>query len=311
MSNTSTLKHNSQLIKDEAKRLGFFNCGIVKARFLNEEEDNYKQWLANGYNATMQYMQNNFEKRLDPTLLVENAKSIIVLLFPYYPKKQQKYTDAPVISKYAYGTDYHFVIKDKLSLLFDFINNNIAKIEGRKFVDSAPVAEKKWAELAGLGWRGKNSNLITKNGSYFFISELIIDLELHYDSPATNHCGTCTKCIDACPTNAIVSNAIIDANKCISFQTIENKGEIDIKLKEQFENRVFGCDICQDVCPYNRKPVFHSEEAFLPHNKLLDMTKEEWHDLTQEEFSIIFKKSAVKRTKYTGLRRNLDFLSEL
>lgn len=298
------------MIKAEAKRLGFFDCGIAKAARLNDEEKNFQMWLQKGYNAKMEYMENNLEKRLNPQILVENAKSIIVLLTPYFPHELQHDADAPIISKYAYGVDYHFVIKEKMNALFDFINKNIAQISGRKFVDSAPVAEKKWAELAGLGWRGKNSNLLNKNGSFFFISELIIDLELEYDSPQTNHCGTCTRCIDACPTKAIVAEGVIDAFKCISYQTIENKNEICDDFKGLFNNRVFGCDICQDVCPFNRKPILHNDANFLPHQKLLDFTDQQWKNISKTDFDEIFKKSAVKRAKFSGFIRNLDFLSK-
>ncbi len=296
------------MIKAEAKRLGFFNCGIAQVRELSETRNNYENWIKFGFNAQMDYMQNNFEKRLNPELLVENSKSIIVVLLPYLNKETQKNPEVPIISKYAYGEDYHFVMKDKLSLLFDFININIKPINGRIFTDSAPVAEKLWAEIAGLGWQGKNSNLITRNGSFFFIGEIICDIDLEYDSSAKNYCGTCTKCIDSCPTKAILSPAVVDANLCISYQTIENKTDIPDFLKDKFQNRVFGCDICQDVCPYNKKAVFTSEERFFPLEEILNFSKEDWINITEESFNKIFKKSPLKRAKYKGFIRNLNFL---
>ncbi len=297
----------TQKIKAETERHGFFKCGISKAEYLKEDSEKYKNWLNNGFHAEMKYMENYFEKRLDPRKLVEGAKSIISLLFPYYPQELQN-PEAPIISKYAYGEDYHHVIKDKLKLLFNFINNNIKEISGRYFVDSAPVAEKVWAQKSGLGWIGKNSNLITKTGSFFFISELIIDLDLEYDSQSENHCGNCTKCIDSCPTNAIVEPYIVDSNKCISYLTIENKAEIPKSFKGKFQNRVFGCDICQDVCPFNKKAIKHNEARFLPHPEFIKMKKEDFEMLKKEGFNNFFKKSALKRTKYTGFRRNLHFL---
>ena len=263
----------TQIIKAEAERLGFFACGISKARFLEEEQQNLETWLKKGLHGEMKYMENNFEKRLDPTKLVDGAKSIISLLFSYHPKEQQKHKDAPIISKYAYGEDYHFVLKDKMQKLLNFINEKIGEVSGRAFVDSAPVLEKKWAELSGLGWIGKNSLLLTKQGSFFFICELIIDLELNYDKSINSYCGTCTRCIDACPTKAITEPYVVDANKCISYLTIEFKESLPKQLQNSFQNRVFGCDICQDVCPHNRKPIFHNEPRFLPQDKLLEMTK--------------------------------------
>jgi len=305
----ATLQEKSAQIKAEAKRLGFFACGIAQARYLEEEADNLKNWLDEQKNGEMAYMQNHFDKRLDPRLLVPGAKSVIVLLQAYFPEETQKDTHAPIISKYAYGEDYHIVIKDKLKLLFDYIDKNIEETEGRIFTDSAPVLEKKWAELAGLGWRGKNSNLITKNGSFFFISELILDIELAYDSPTLkNYCGTCTRCIEACPTQAITELFRVDARKCISYLTIEYRGDFANQNPSDFKNRVFGCDICQDVCPYNRKPIIHNESRFLPHPELLRMTLPDWENITPEKFTELFKKSAVKRTKFSGLKRNIDFL---
>ncbi len=305
---SATHTYSSQ-IKAEAERLGFFACGIAKARFLEEEAAHLEQWLNEKKHGDMHYMANHFDKRLDPRLLVEGAKSVIVLLHAYYPPEVQQNPNAPVLAKFAYGEDYHFVIKDKLKQLHQFINDNIGQAEGRMFTDSAPVMEKKWAELAGLGWRGKNSNLLTKQGSFFLISELILDIELEYDRPMLkNYCGTCTRCIDACPTQAITEPYRIDANKCISYLTIEFKGKIPTGFSGQFENRVFGCDICQDICPHNRKPVVHNEMRFLPHPDLLGMQKEDWYNINEDVFRELFRKSAVKRTKFSGLVRNLDFL---
>lgn len=301
-------KDNTEKIKAEAKRLGFFACGISKARFLDEDKEVIKKWLSNNNNGTMSYMERNLEKRLNPKLLVENARSIISVLLPYYPHVKQKETQAPIISKYAYGEDYHFIVKEKLKKLYTFINENIQKINGRIFTDSAPVLEKKWAELSGLGWIGKNTLLINKKGSYFFIGEIISDIDLEYDSSSKNYCGTCTRCIDACPTNAITEPYVLDSTKCISYLTIENKEKLPENLKHKFKNRVFGCDICQDVCPHNRKPILHNEPRFMPHNKILDMNNNEWQNLTKEEFNEIFKNSPVKRAKYSGFKRNLDFI---
>ena len=259
----------------------------------------------------MSYMENHFDKRLDPTKLVEGSKSVISLLLNYFPSVDQKDPKAPKISKYAYGTDYHFVIKDKLKKLLHFIQEEIGEIEGRAFVDSAPVLDKAWAAKSGLGWIGKNSNLLTQQvGSFYFIAELIVDLELDYDTPVTDHCGTCTACIDACPTNAIVAPYVVDGSKCISYFTIELKEEIPTSYKGQFDNWMFGCDVCQDVCPWNRFSKPHNEPLFNPKPELLEMTKKDWTELTQEVFSRVFQKSAVKRTKFSGLQRNIRFLKE-
>ncbi len=300
----------TQLIKAEAKRLGFFACGISEARFLEEEAKNFEKWLKNGFHGEMQYMENHFDKRLNPKLLVPGAKSVISLLYSYYPQKLQKHEDAPVISKYAYGEDYHFVLKDKMRELTDFIRKEIGNVSGRAFTDSAPVFDKKWAELSGIAWRGKHSGMLTKQGSFFFIGELIIDLELEYDKPMNSYCGTCTRCIDACPTQAITEPYVVDARKCISYLTIEFKGNLPEELKNKFQNRVFGCDICQDVCPHNRKPLLHNEARFFPSSELTEMTEAEWHEITEDVFKKLFKKSAVKRTKFKGLKRNLDFIKQ-
>lgn len=304
----STQKH-TQLIKAEAKRLGFLSCGISKAEFLEEEAPRLEAWLNKNMHGEMQYMENHFDKRLDPTKLVDDSKSVVSLLLNYFPSETQKDPEAPKISKYAYGTDYHFVIKDKLKQLLNFIQEEIGEVSGRAFVDSAPVLDKAWAAKSGLGWMGKHSNLLTqKVGSFYFIAELIIDLELEYDLPVTDHCGSCTACIDACPTQAIVEPYVVDGSKCISYFTIELKNEIPTHVQGQFDNWMFGCDVCQDVCPWNRFSKPHNEPLFNPHPELLSMTKKEWEEITQEVFSEIFKKSAVKRTKYSGLLRNMKFL---
>ncbi|WP_313111999.1 tRNA epoxyqueuosine(34) reductase QueG [Aequorivita sediminis] len=300
----------SQLIKSEAKRLGFLSCGISKAAFLEKEAPRLEKWLKNNMNGEMGYMENHFDKRLDPTVLVPGSKSVISLLLNYYPSQTQN-PDSYKISKYAYGTDYHFVIKDKLKELMHFISAEIGEVNGRAFVDSAPVLDKAWAAKSGLGWIGKHSNLLTKqSGSFYFIAELIVDLDLEYDNPVTDHCGSCTACIDACPTNAIVADRVVDGSKCISYFTIELKNEIPISEKGKFEDWMFGCDICQDVCPWNRFSKPHNEPLFNPHPELLSMTKKDWEEITEDVFRKIFKKSAVKRTKYTGLTRNIQFLKD-
>lgn len=300
----------SALIKSEALRLGFQQCGIAKADFLEEEAPRLEKWLKNGFHGSMNYMENHFDKRLDPRLLVDDAKSVISLTLNYFPEQQQFDPESPKISKYAYGKDYHLVIKQKLFELLSFIQAEIGDVGGRAFVDSAPVLDRAWAKRAGIGWVGKNSNIISKQtGSFYFLAELIIDLELDYDLPfQTDHCGTCTKCIDACPTEAILSPAIIDAKKCISYLTIELRDEIPKAFNEQMDNWMFGCDICQDVCPWNRFSVPHQETDFKPAAGLLEMKKEDWMDITEDVFSRLFKNSAVKRTKFKGLVRNLDFI---
>ncbi len=307
-----TPKHTyTKSIKEEAKRLGFLSCGISKAEFLEQEAPRLEKWLHQNRNGQMSYMENHFDKRLDPTKLVEGSKSVVSLLLNYYPSEKQKDQDAPKISKYAYGTDYHFVIKDKLKQLLDFISEEIGEVHGRAFVDSAPVLDKAWAAKSGLGWIGKNSNLLTqKVGSFYFIAELILDLDLEYDTPVTDHCGTCTACIDACPTQAIVEPYVVDGSKCISYFTIELKEEIPDSYKGQFDNWMFGCDVCQDVCPWNRFSKAHSEPLFNPKPDLLQMTKKDWEEITQEVFSKVFQKSAVKRTKFSGLTRNIRFLKD-
>jgi len=303
-------KHTA-LIKTEAKRLGFLSCGISKADFLEEEAPRLEKWLKNNMHGEMQYMENHFDKRLDPRLLVEGSKSVISLLLNYFPSQTQQDPEAPKISKYAYGTDYHFVIKDKLKQLLTFIEMEIGEVGGRAFVDSAPVLDKAWAAKSGLGWVGKNSNLLSKQvGSFFFIAELIVDLELDYDAPVTDHCGSCTACIDACPTEAITEPYVVDGSKCISYFTIELKDQIPTEFSGKFDDWMFGCDVCQDVCPWNRFSKPHNEPLFNPNPELLSMSKKDWEEITQEVFSEIFKKSPVKRTKFAGLKRNIEFLKD-
>jgi epoxyqueuosine reductase len=300
----------SDMIKTEAKNLGFMFCGIAKAEFLEQEAPRLEDWLKKGMHGEMQYMENHFDKRLDPRLLVDGAKSIISLGLNYYTDNDQRDPLAPKISKYAYGADYHHVIKDKLKQLLITINENIGEVGGRAFVDSAPVLDRAWAKKAGMGWIGKNGNLINKKaGSFFFLAELIIDLELEYDiEPTADHCGSCTRCIDACPTDAIVGPYIVDGSRCISYLTIELKNEIPAEFKGKMDNWMFGCDICQDVCPWNKFSVLHNEPSFIPHTELLGMKKIDWEDITHETFQKVFKNSAVKRTKFDGLKRNIEFL---
>ena len=298
------------MIKTEAKRLGFMSCGISKAEFLERQAPRLENWLNKNMQGQMHYMENHFDKRLDPTKLVEGSKSVISLLLNYFPAETQKDKSAPKISKYAYGTDYHFIIKDKLKSLLNFIQEKIGEVNGRAFVDSAPVLDKAWAAKSGLGWIGKNTNLITQQiGSFYFIAELIIDLELEYDKPTTDHCGSCTACIDACPTDAIVEPYIVDGSKCISYFTIELKESIPVEYQGSFDNWMFGCDVCQDVCPWNRFSKPHNEPLFNPHPELLSMSKKDWEEITQEVFNELFQNSAVKRTKYLGLKRNINFLN--
>lgn len=301
-------------IKQEANRLGFLSCGISKAGFLEQEAPRLENWLNQNRHGKMAYMENHFDKRLDPTLLVDDAKSVISLLLNYFPpeeasERQQK--DSYKISKYAYGQDYHFVIKDKLNELLSVIQDKIGEVSGRAFVDSAPVLDKAWAAKSGLGWIGKNANLITqKVGSFYFIAELIIDLELEYDVVTTDHCGTCTACIDACPTEAIVAPYVVDGSKCISYFTIELKDNLPVDMKGKFQDWVFGCDVCQDVCPWNRFAKPHNEPLFHPNESLLNFTKKDWEEITNETFNKVFQKSAVKRTKFEGFQRNVTFLKD-
>ncbi|WP_405401041.1 tRNA epoxyqueuosine(34) reductase QueG [Maribacter sp. Asnod2-G09] len=295
-------------IKTEAKRLGFLSCGISKSDFLEEEAPRLEKWLNKNMNGEMSYMANHFDKRLDPRLLVEGSKSVISLLLNYYPEETQT-DDSYKISKYAYGQDYHHIIKTKLRQLQEFITEEIGEVNGRAFVDSAPVLDKAWAAKSGLGWIGKNSNLLTQQvGSFYFIAELIVDLELEYDHAVTDHCGTCTACIDACPTQAIVDPYVVDGSKCISYFTIELKNELPNEMKGSFDDWMFGCDVCQDVCPWNRFSKPHNEPLFNPNPDLLSMTKKDWEEITVDVFQKVFKESAVKRTKFDGLTRNIEFL---
>ena len=299
---------HTQLIKQEAKRLGFMSCGIAKAEFLEEEAPRLESWLEQNRHGQMQYMENHFDKRLDPTKLVAGSKSVISLLLNYFPETQQK-EGSYKISKYAFGQDYHHVIKKKLKALLHFIQEEIGEVGGRAFVDSAPVLDKAWAKKSGLGWIGKHTNLLSKKaGSFYFIAELIVDISLDYDTPVTDHCGSCTACIDACPTEAIVAPYEVDGSKCISYFTIELKEQIPEEVKGQFDDWVFGCDVCQDVCPWNRFSKSHSEPLFNPHPDLLNFSKKDWEEITQEVFSEVFRKSAVKRTKYAGITRNIKFV---
>jgi epoxyqueuosine reductase len=300
----------TEIIKAESKRLGFLSCGISKAGFLEEEAPRLENWLNQNRHGEMKYMENHFDKRLNPVLLVDGAKSVISLLLNYFPSEVQN-ADSYKISKYAYGQDYHYVIKEKLKELLHTIQSEIGEVSGRAFVDSAPVLDKAWAAKSGLGWIGKNNNLLTKNvGSFYFIAELIVDLELEYDHATTDHCGTCTACIDACPTEAIVAPYIVDGSKCISYFTIELKENIPQEMKGKLDDWVFGCDVCQDVCPWNRFSKVHSEPLFSPNPEILSFSKKDWEEITEETFKKVFKNSAVKRTKLEGLKRNIQFLKE-
>jgi epoxyqueuosine reductase len=306
-------KKNTDLIRTEALRLGFDFIGFAKAQALDEEARRLEQWLNLGYQGQMGYMANHFELRTDPTKLVPGAKTVIVLMHNYAPKETQQDPAAPKLARYAYGEDYHHVLKGKLKDLLRFIQENIGEVDGRCFVDSAPVMEREWAKRSGLGWTGKNTLLIRPGaGSYFFLAELILDLELSYDAaPIKDHCGTCRRCIEACPTEAISPQGyLLDASKCISYLTIELREEIPTEFKGKMENWAFGCDICQEVCPWNRFAKQHNESAFAPHPDLLGMGEREWHEMTEEVFAKLFRKSAVKRTKFEGLKRNLAALSD-
>lgn len=299
----------TQAIKSIAQKLGFSFCGISKAEFLKEEAPQLEEWLKRGYHGTMSYMENHFDKRLDPTLLVPGAKSVISLIYNYYPEKDLARDNQFKIAKYAYGEDYHFVIKDKLKDLLQHIHDQIGEVNGRAFVDSGPVMERTWAKKSGIGWIGKNSLLLNRSmGSFFFLAELIVDLELEYDGPVKDYCGTCTACMDACPTDAIPQPYVVDGSKCISYFTIELKEEIPSSVKGKFENWIFGCDICQDVCPWNSFSKPHQESRFNPNSELENMKQQDWKEITDEVFQKLFKKSAVKRTKLEGLKRNIRFI---
>ena len=304
-------KNHTKLIKEKAEKFGFQSCGISKAEFLEEEAPRLEAWLKNNYHGEMKYMENHFDKRLNPTLLVDGAKSVISLSYNYFPKTEIETLGNFKISKYAYGEDYHEVIKEKLAELVAELQEEIGEFGFRIFVDSAPVLEKAWARKSGIGWVGKNANLITKkHGSFYFLAEIICDLELENDVETTDHCGTCRACIEACPTKAIISDKIVDGSKCISYATIELKNEIPDYFEGKMDDWIFGCDVCQDVCPWNRFSAPTLEEKFAPNFQKLNFRKKEWKELTQEIFSEIFRKSAVKRTKFSGLMRNIEFLTK-
>lgn len=302
-------QHKSARIKQLAKNHGFEFCGISQAGFLQEEAPRLEAWLKSGQQGEMHYMENYFDKRLDPRLLVPGAKSVISLLLNYYTEQKQADSDAPKISKYAYGQDYHTVIKNKLAALFEDIKKEVGDVQARFFTDSAPILEKAWAQKSGLGWIGKNSNLITKqHGSFFFLAEIISDMDLEPDGPIKDYCGDCTRCIDACPTDAISEPYKVDGSKCISYFTIELRNQIPKQFSGKFENWMFGCDICQDVCPWNRFSKPHNVIEFEPSEYILAYSKKDWEEITEDVFNELFKKSPLKRTKFEGLKRNIHFL---
>jgi len=306
----SPTEKNTIFIKQEAAALGFDHCGIARAAQLDDDARRLEQWLHKGMHGTMRYMENYFDKRIDPRKLVDNAQSVITLLLNYYPAQEQR-PDAPRIAKYAYGQDYHEVIKAKLNTLLLRMQETIGEVHGRGFVDSAPVLERSWAQRSGLGWIGKNGNLIHKQaGSFFFIATLITDLPLAYDSLAGNYCGSCTRCLDACPTGALVQPGVVDGSRCISYYTIELKEMlIPDNLQGRFEQWMFGCDTCQDVCPWNRFSKPHSTPEFTPIPEILNFSTRDWETLTEDAFREIFRRSPLKRTKFRGIRRNLKFIS--
>jgi len=306
------IEKNTQFIKLLAAKLGFNYCGIAKAQLLSEDARRLESWLNKGMHGKMQYMENNFDLRIDPTKLVPGAKSVITLLLNYYPAQQQNEA-APKIARYAFGNDYHEVIRAKLNELLHEMKATIGEINGRGFVDSAPVMERSWAQKTGLGWIGKNGNLINKqSGSYFFIATLIVDLELQLDNEyVKDYCGTCTQCIDSCPTDAILPDKVVDGSKCISYFTIELKDAlIPDAMKSKFDNWMFGCDVCQEVCPWNRFSKPTSEINFSPLPAILNFTTSDWEDLTEESFKLIFKNSPLKRSKFRGIKRNLHFTAQ-
>lgn len=303
-------RERTQYIKATAQRLGFSFCGISRAEFLDEEARRLEEWLNKGFQGKMSYLENHFDKRLDPSLLVPGAKSVVSLLYNYFPRQELPQSGYK-IARYAYGEDYHTVIREKLRTFMDDIRNTIGDVHGRVFVDSAPVMERAWAKKSGLGWIGKNSLLLNKDaGSYFFLAELIIDLELEYDGPVKDHCGTCTACMDACPTGAIPQPYVVDGSRCISYFTIELREDIPTGVKGKFENWIFGCDICQEVCPWNRFARPHNEPRFDPSPELQEMTTRDWEELTDEVFQKVFKNSPLKRAKFEGISRNVRFVSE-
>lgn len=302
-------KQQTNFIKTKAIELGFSFCGISKAEFLKDEAPLLEEWLKRGYQGKMSYLENHFDKRLDPGLLVPGARSVISLIYNYFPAKDLAGKNEFKIAKYAYGEDYHTVVKDKLRVLLESIQQEVGEVSGRAFVDSAPVMERVWAKRSGIGWVGKNSLLLNREmGSFFFLAELIIDLELEYDGGVKDYCGTCTACMDACPTDAIPEPYVVDGSRCISYFTIELKEEIPVEVKGKFENWIFGCDICQDVCPWNSFSKPHREERFDPHPDIENMTKQDWIEITEDVFLKLFKKSALQRTKFSGLKRNISFI---
>ena len=304
-------EQQTNFIKKKAHESGFSFCGISKAEFLADEAPRLEEWLKRGYQGKMGYLENHFDKRLDPTILVPGARSVISLIYNYFPAKDLAVGGELKIAKYAYGEDYHKVVKEKLKTLLDDIQTDIGEINGRAFVDSAPVMERAWARRSGIGWVGKNSLLLNRQmGSFFFLAELIIDLELEYDAPTRDYCGTCTACMDACPTDAIAEPYVVDGSKCISYFTIELKEEIPTDVKGKFENWIFGCDICQDVCPWNSFSIPHHEKRFDPEPALNGITRQEWMEITQDVFSKLFGKSALQRTKLQGLKRNIAFVTD-
>ena len=304
-------KDTENKIRTLALETGFTDCGFAPARELKEDAERLRDWLNKEMHAGMTYMEKHFDKRTDPSCLVPGAKSVIVLLLNYYPGEEVPEDKNYILSKYAHGRDYHRVMKPMLKVLLKRINEEVIPVKGRVFVDSAPVLERSLAALAGLGWFGKHSNLISpRSGSFFFIGELIVDIALDYGKPLPDYCGGCTKCIQACPTQAIIEPGVIDSRRCISYWTIEHKGEIDPSMKGKFQNRIFGCDICQEVCPWNRKSQITPIEEFKAAVSLREMIKKDWQELTEEKFSELFKGSAVLRTKYAGLMRNIKFVKQ-
>lgn len=310
MHNYSGIENLTLDIKTQAKSLGFMSVGISKAGFLEEEAPRLEKWLNNNMNGKMSYMERNFDMRLDPRKIVEDAKSVISLTYNYFPKKEPDKSGFK-ISKYAYGRDYHFVIKEKLRNLLEFIKDKTGDINGRVFVDSAPILERAWAKKSGLGWVGKNTNLISKqHGSFFFLCEIILDINLNYDYIETDHCGSCTACIDACPTEAISEPYTVDGSRCISYYTIELKDKMPDYAKNTYDDWIFGCDICQDVCPWNRFSRTHNEPLFNPKDEFLSISKNDWNEMTKETFNKVFKNSAVKRAGFDGIKRNIEFIKK-
>lgn len=306
----TNVEERTNFVKATARRLGFSFCGISRAEFLDEEAPKLEEWLNRGYQGKMGYLENFFDKRLDPTLLVPGAKSVVSLLYNYFPK-QELGGSTYKIARYAYGEDYHTVVREKLNTFMDELRSAIGDVNGRAFVDSAPVMERAWAKRSGLGWIGKNSLLLNRDaGSYFFLAELIIDLELNYDGPIKDYCGTCTACMDACPTDAIPEPYVVDGSKCISYFTIELKEEIPSDVHGKFDNWIFGCDICQEVCPWNRFARPHDEPRFEPPEELRSMTTNDWREITEERFRYVFRNSPLKRAKYQGIKRNLRFVDD-